>query len=64
MLYFFVTPAAAEPPIVTPCIETVLVSIVGRVKHSLMDTAIAIAVRAVVGVFHFKGFESGHVFEI
>ena len=64
MLYLFVTPSTTDALIVTPCVVRVLVSIVSRVKHSLIDAAIAIAVRAVVGVFHFEGFESGHVFEI
>ena len=64
MLYFFVTPTAADAPIVTPCIDRVLVSGVGRVKQSLINTAIAIAIRAVTRVFNFERFKSGHVFEI
>ena len=64
MLYLFVTPAAADAPIVTPCIDRVLVPIVGRVKQGLINTAIAIAVGTVTRVFNFEGFKSGHVFEI
>ena len=64
MLYLFVTSATADAPIVTPCIDRVFVSVVGRVKQGLVDTAIAIAVRAVARVFNFEGFKSGHVFKV
>ena len=64
MLYLFVAPAATDAPIVTPCIDRVLVSVIGGVKQGLMDTAIAIAVREVAGVFNLVGFKSEHVCEI
>ena len=64
MLYLFIAPATADAPIVTTCIDRVLVSVVGRIKQGLMNTAIAIAVSIGTRVFNFEGFESGHVFKI
>ena len=64
MCDFLATPAAADAPIVTPIVGTVLVSVIAGITPSSMDTAVAAAVRVVMVVVNVEGFKSKDVFGI
>ena len=62
MCDFLVTAAAADAPIVTPIVYRVLVPVIVGIKRSLMDTAVAAAVRVVVVLVNLESFKTGLVF--
>jgi len=54
---FFVTLAAADISIVTPIVHRVLVALIAEIKRSVMNTAVAAAVRVVVVLVHLESFK-------
>jgi len=61
---FFVTPAAANAPIVIPIVDRVLVSVIAVIKRSSIDTAVTAAASVVEVLVNLEDCESRHVFWI
>jgi len=58
MCDIFVNLPAADAPIVTPIVDRFLVSAIAGINRSLMNTAVAAAVRVVVFVVNLEDFKS------